>query len=54
MATGQSELVVLTVLLDAVEVVGLKVLDSLLDDLHATLDTHSLGGEVRVHTYKLY
>lgn len=45
---GQTELVVLTVLLDTLGVVRLEGLDGLLDVLHATLGTHVLGGEVGV------
>lgn len=47
-ATGQTELVALAVLLDVLEVVRLELLDGVLDVLHATLDTHLLGGEVAV------
>lgn len=50
MATGETELVVLAVLLDTLEVVGLELLDGSLDVSHATLDTHLLGGEVGVQT----
>lgn len=49
-AAGETELVVLAVLLDALEVVGLKLLDGSLDVGHAALDTHLLGGEVGVQT----
>ena len=48
MATGETELVTLAVLLDVLLVVRLKLLDSILDVLHATLETHLLGGEVAV------
>lgn len=48
MSAGESEFVILTVLLDAVEVVRLEVLDGGLNGLHATLLTHSLGRKVAV------
>lgn len=47
---GETLLVVLTILLDALDVVRLEVLESRLDVSHATLDTHLLGREVGVHT----
>lgn len=47
-AASETELVALAVLLDVLLVVRLELLDGILDVLHATLDTHLLGGEVAV------
>jgi hypothetical protein len=47
-ATSETELVTLAVLLDVLLVVRLKLLDGILNVLHATLNTHLLGGEVAV------
>ena len=47
-AARQALVVVLAVLLDALDVVGLELLEGVLDVLHAALDAHLLGGEVGV------
>ena len=49
-AAGETELVVVTVLLDALDVAGLELLERSLDVGHAALHTHLLGGEVGVQT----
>lgn len=48
MAAGETELVVVAVLLDALDVVRLELLEGSLDVGHATFDTHLLGRDVGV------
>jgi hypothetical protein len=50
MTASKTLVIVLAVLLDALLVVRLKLLEGILNVLHATLDTHLLGAEVGVQT----